>query len=641
MISLVLYGRNDNYGYNLHKRAALSLNCMAQVLTHPNDEILFVDYNTPDDYPTFPETISDTLSDRVIEILRIFRVRPNMHEAHFGHKTHLKALEPISRNVAVRRSNPANRWVLSTNTDMIFVPRTDKSLSNAVAELPKGFYCAPRFEIPETLWEGFNRLDPMTVIENTRQLGEELHLNEIVESSEAVRYDGPGDFQLIERQDLFDMHGFDEDMLLGWHVDSNISKRLKLIYNEVGDAVPFVFGYHCDHTRQITIAHAHNSLQNDYAHFVDHVNSSKLPNQAETWGLVREEIEELNLKQTVSNLYQETLSKVIPEKLKTPTRVAYNGHTYDTVTAYPMHILPFLLDIFASYPRNLKLFWLGQKGVLFDMFSAAHKEIGFIEPIKALGSEDAMTVSLKEADAFIFNWGVPEVLQGKDEQFWRAAFDHLILQEKKHIKDSKNPRRIVCVNAIHNRFEALVVDRIVSAKTPFSTRIRHGYINQENINQENNLAEFAATKTGSAEIRIDLDWSYDMIIGSYGVNQNQNVITSSGKSGSFIVGPFKLPTGEYLAKLKMSCHARHASALKRFLRRHVNRRASLKFQLIVDKKVKSTLFLEPIDVNNGFQFPLNVSNRNAGKEIEIRLNYYKSTIVLRKLIVQNTQWSPN
>ena len=46
-ISVVLYGRNDNYGYNLHKRGALSLNCMAEVLKDPADEILFVDYNTP------------------------------------------------------------------------------------------------------------------------------------------------------------------------------------------------------------------------------------------------------------------------------------------------------------------------------------------------------------------------------------------------------------------------------------------------------------------------------------------------------------------------------------------------------------------------------------------------------------------
>ena len=47
MISLILYGRNDNYGYNLHKRAALSLHCMAEILHEEDDAILFVDYNTP------------------------------------------------------------------------------------------------------------------------------------------------------------------------------------------------------------------------------------------------------------------------------------------------------------------------------------------------------------------------------------------------------------------------------------------------------------------------------------------------------------------------------------------------------------------------------------------------------------------
>ncbi len=53
MLSLILYGRNDSYGYNLHKRAAISLNCMAEMLTAENDEIIFVDYNTPDDFRLF------------------------------------------------------------------------------------------------------------------------------------------------------------------------------------------------------------------------------------------------------------------------------------------------------------------------------------------------------------------------------------------------------------------------------------------------------------------------------------------------------------------------------------------------------------------------------------------------------------
>ena len=71
MISIILYGRNDSYGYNLHKRAALSLNCMASVLSDPDDEILFVDYNTPNDFPTFPEAIRDTLTEEARSRLRI------------------------------------------------------------------------------------------------------------------------------------------------------------------------------------------------------------------------------------------------------------------------------------------------------------------------------------------------------------------------------------------------------------------------------------------------------------------------------------------------------------------------------------------------------------------------------------------
>ncbi len=32
MISVILYGRNDSHGYNLPKRAAISINCIAEML---------------------------------------------------------------------------------------------------------------------------------------------------------------------------------------------------------------------------------------------------------------------------------------------------------------------------------------------------------------------------------------------------------------------------------------------------------------------------------------------------------------------------------------------------------------------------------------------------------------------------------
>src|SRR5438034_2501506 len=102
MISLILYGRNDSHGYNLHKRAAISLNCIAEMLSDTDDEILFVDYNTPNDLPTFIEAIYDTLTEKVKSLLRVFRVRPELH-ARMVAQTHLVALEPHSRNIAIRR----------------------------------------------------------------------------------------------------------------------------------------------------------------------------------------------------------------------------------------------------------------------------------------------------------------------------------------------------------------------------------------------------------------------------------------------------------------------------------------------------------------------------------------------------------
>ena len=122
MISVILYGRNDAHGYNLHRRAALSLNCIAEVLTDPDDEIVFVDYNTPDELPTFVEALSDTLTDRCLGLLRVLRVPAAIHAERFAHAHAPAGAEPVARNAAVRRANPSNRWLLSTNTDMIFVP---------------------------------------------------------------------------------------------------------------------------------------------------------------------------------------------------------------------------------------------------------------------------------------------------------------------------------------------------------------------------------------------------------------------------------------------------------------------------------------------------------------------------------------
>jgi hypothetical protein len=133
LLSIVVYGRNDNHGYNLHKRAAVSINCLTEMLPDPADELIFVDYNSPDDLSTSPEAIRDTLTSRAKAMLRILRVRPEVHR-RFQQRTHLSGLGPVARNVGLRASNPANRWILSTHSDIILVTRKAPRLSELVGD---------------------------------------------------------------------------------------------------------------------------------------------------------------------------------------------------------------------------------------------------------------------------------------------------------------------------------------------------------------------------------------------------------------------------------------------------------------------------------------------------------------------------
>jgi hypothetical protein len=359
MLSVILYGRNDNHGYNLHKRAAISLNAIAHLLSDPADEIVFVDYNTPDDLPTFPEAIADTLTPKAIEKLRVLRLRPAVHQARYAARTHLNALEPIARNVAIRRANPANRWVLSTNTDMIFVPRiAGQDLTTAIGGLQDGYYHLPRFELPEGLWETLDRRDAAGMIESARDWGQRFHLNEIVKSAGDNLYDGPGDFQLFLREDLYAIGGFHEEMIRGWHLDANVAKRMAMLRGRVSSALDRLIGYHCDHTRQATAYHKGDRIENSPTLFVDNVFEPQIRAQLSDWGLPDEPIEELKLGQAAGARYLRGLDAA--------------GGSPD---GEPDVVLPYLLDLVSSVPAETRVGYAGG-GALAARFAAAWRAMG-------------------------------------------------------------------------------------------------------------------------------------------------------------------------------------------------------------------------------------------------------------------------
>lgn len=559
MISIVLYGRNDNYGYNLHKRAALSFNCMAELLQEKADEIIFVDYNTPDDFPTFPEAILDTLTSTAREKLRVLRVRPRIH-AQFKSKTHLVAIEPVARNIGIRRTNPANRWVLSTNTDMIFVTKGSPikwwpySLNDVVGDLPAGFYHAPRIEIPETLWESLDRMRPRKVIDTVRRWGPTLYLNEISMGSDIILYDGPGDFQLIERQDLFQNQGFNEDMLVGWHVDSNIAKRLGLIYGKVGDLGNRVYGYHCDHTRQITPMHGPTRVENDSRLFVNEVTRPDLPQQAGKWGFPNEDIEEIRLKTDPSRVYISGLLNVIGEPMKQPVRSDHTGAVYNKVNYDSRHVVPFLIDIFCPYPRTANIGWYGARLDTLRMFWEMWKVLGFSGSILIDASNreglvtipDAVLVKPEklrsQAAAFVFDFGIPSdrpdavtdnTLGPEAHESLISGLTKVIEAERVRLLKTQSLRRIVTVNAINNRYERFVSMRIGVGYTPFATRIRQGFV--------------------LPAVRDKQNWLPAMQAGDAGVRIGPVIQSRQWQTGTVAFGPYRyLDRGSYRLNIRLT-----------------------------------------------------------------------------------------
>jgi hypothetical protein len=520
MFSVILYGRNDSHGYNLHKRAAISFNALAEVMSNPDDEILFVDYNTPEDHPTFPEAIHDTLTDKAKAVMRVLRVRPEQH-AHLKSRTHLVALEAQSRNVALRRSNPRNRWILYTNTDMLLVPRDERqSLSDILGELPDGFYQIPRFEIPEMLWEAaFDRRDPAGNLAKLRDWSVRYHLNQVVHNFMPMRYDALGDFQAALREDMFAVHGFDEDMILGWHCDSNVAARLALYRGRVDTLIDKAFGYHCDHTR---VAAANNkgrkTTMNDHDRFIWNVSSPYLPRQADNWGWPSVEIEEIRLdRETSYQRYSAGLDKAIAPATLPFTSTSCEWHLFDDLTYDLLHTLPFVCDQVLTYPRSTAIMLGATRGDFVSHFATAWRGMGFTGPIlvpqecEGLPTDDPAVVSgrfadlVTRTDLFVFEFGLATQKIDDPVRTGRAAapldkkrlkvverlFREAATKEADTRPTSRQlPRRFIGVNVIYNKYWPIFTDYVGANINPFCSQVLAGSPLPEPAGMKNKILRF-------------------------------------------------------------------------------------------------------------------------------------------------------
>jgi hypothetical protein len=313
MISVIVVGRNDNHGYNLGKRVASSLNSIAMRLSF-GDEIIFVDWNTPRPSPPMPVAIFDDLTDETKKFLRVIVVKPEIHNAVKGESSK-NILEPLARNVGIRRANPDNYWVLSTNTDILLIGSEELKLQSALSKLDERLWQSFRYELPEYIWETLDKRDPRGTNNKIYEISKagSIKLNLLTyptgkKADNLCFADAIGDFQLAPRQLWLSIRGFPEEMLSGWHVDSRAAVQMIRQSGVESRIVPSEFGlstYHQNHLRTLTHFHLDTTMNS-----IELI--TKRYENSENWGLGNVELYEFPLSDFMGKIhdlhFQETRS---------------------------------------------------------------------------------------------------------------------------------------------------------------------------------------------------------------------------------------------------------------------------------------------------------------------------------------------
>lgn len=354
-LAVVVYGRNDSHGYNLPRRVATSLNAFASVL-RDGDEILFVDCNTDNSFPSFPESIGDTLTPRARRLLRVIRIRPRQFR-HLCPQGRLFVHEPLCRNVAIRRVSPGVDWILSTNTDIVPDLLGGIDLDGLLSSLDRTrLHVAPRIEIPELLWESLDRTRPDLVLEACRQRVSRSGLGVVVEADDVVLHDGPGDFQLFHRELAAKLDGFDESIVGGWHVDGNFCARAARAAGSNVSLRDKVFAYHLDHNRQANTIHRNTHVSTGPDVLIRGVESASLANQSDAWGAPDTDFEEIRIDDGIA---EDAFGLVTGEPEAPSIQPLHLGSFNEGIRCSSRLVFPHLASHLAPMPKRSRIAYLG------------------------------------------------------------------------------------------------------------------------------------------------------------------------------------------------------------------------------------------------------------------------------------------
>jgi hypothetical protein len=206
----ILTSKNDNYGGNLHHRAIM---CLTSLIEN-HDEVIFVDWRTKDN-----NSIINNIKYKLphTKKLKSIQVSKEFLQEKYPSISRYSMIESIGRNVGIRRAD--GDYIISTNIDIISSPINHSILNEDI------FYTVPRRDIDENFHLGLNSFSKLyETIWNNRDSYQQK--NKIMGNSDVWSLiNCCGDYQIGHRNVWEKMRGFEESILFGCGIDTNVMKK--------------------------------------------------------------------------------------------------------------------------------------------------------------------------------------------------------------------------------------------------------------------------------------------------------------------------------------------------------------------------------------------------------------------------------
>jgi hypothetical protein len=208
--TVVLTSRNDNYGGNLHKRTTMGL---TSLIEH-HDEVIFVDWKTKNG-----EGVISNIKHNLPHTgkLKYIQVSKEFLSEKYPDISNYTIIESIGRNIAIRRAE--HEYIISTNIDIVSTP-----LDNNVLFENK-FYTVPRRDVDESFHLSFNEYESLykSLWDNRDGYGAKERFES--EEDKWSLINCCGDYQIGHRNVWNQMKGFEESILFGCGIDTNVMKK--------------------------------------------------------------------------------------------------------------------------------------------------------------------------------------------------------------------------------------------------------------------------------------------------------------------------------------------------------------------------------------------------------------------------------